>query len=68
MPAILGEEVAWEQVDILSASIATQDFDPEEILHRHRIRSVHNAPRGVEMSDLLFERRPQARSRGSVGF
>ena len=67
MPAILSEEIAGEQVDILSAAIAAQDLDPEEILHRHRIRAVNNATRGVEVSNLLLERRPQAGCRGAVG-
>jgi len=55
MPPILRQQIAWEEVDIFSASLAALSFHPEEVFHMSLWRCATGACRFVEMPDLIFE-------------
>jgi hypothetical protein len=47
MPTVLGKEIAWKQIDIVTTFRAGMDFDPKEVFHRGGRRAAKKALRSI---------------------
>ena len=67
VPPVLGDQVAWKEVDVPTAAHAPENLHPQEVLDVRRGGAAQRAGGAIQGSDIRLERLNQSRGCSPIG-
>ena len=67
MTTVLGKDIAWEEVEDMSATVAGKGLDPQEVLHMRLLRPAFEASSRVIGAHLILQRSSKGTCRLEIG-